>query len=124
MKKQMVVFLSAMAIFSVSAVSFGQMPSSAPAKAETAVVHSTRAVTVEEACANAEWERTKLSRMTHWVMPTKDRFGDPMYINYGPLPYAHSPIYEGPRYVASFERDFYYEPDAETRGLFRGRYSH
>jgi len=59
------------------------------------------------------------------VAPVQDKYGDPMYIYYGPLvPEPGTPEYDGPRYGASFSRG-YLQPvyDAEYRGYARGAFS-
>lgn len=59
------------------------------------------------------------------VQPVQDRFGDPMYTHYGPLPVSPgTPMYDGPRYAASFDRGYMVPmPDGNYRGYLRGRYS-
>lgn len=59
------------------------------------------------------------------VQPVQDRFGDPMYTHYGPLPVRPgTPMYDGPRYAASFDRGYMIPmPDGNYRGYLRGRYS-
>lgn len=59
------------------------------------------------------------------VRPVQDKFGDPMYTFYGPLPVEKgTPMYDGPRYAASFDRGYAQPvPDGEYRGYLRGRYS-
>lgn len=59
------------------------------------------------------------------VRPVQDRFGDPMYTWYGPLPVEKgTPMYDGPRYAASFDRGYLEPvPDGQYRGYARGRYS-
>jgi len=59
------------------------------------------------------------------VRPIQDKFGDPMYTWYGPLPVEKgTPMYDGPRYAASFDRAYAQPmPDQEYRGYARGRYS-
>ncbi len=59
------------------------------------------------------------------VRPVQDKFGDPMYTWYGPLPVEKgTPMYDGPRYAASFDRGYMEPmPDGEYRGYARGRYS-
>ena len=59
------------------------------------------------------------------VKPVQDKFGDPMYTWYGPLPVEKgTPMYDGPRYAASFDRGYLQPvPDGDYRGFARGRYS-
>lgn len=59
------------------------------------------------------------------VRPVKDKYGDPMYTWYGPLAVeAGTPMYDGPRYAASFDRGYMEPmPDGQYRGYARGRYS-
>ncbi len=59
------------------------------------------------------------------VRPVKDKYGDPMYTWYGPLPVEKgTPMYDGPRYAASFDRGYLEPvPDGQYRGYARGRYS-
>jgi hypothetical protein len=57
--------------------------------------------------------------------PVQDKYGDPMYTSWGPLPYHDTPLYDGPRYHASFERQtgpMIY--DGQDRSYYRGAYSH
>jgi len=59
------------------------------------------------------------------VQPAQDKYGDPMYTWYGPLvPEPGTPMYDGPRYGASFSRGYSVPmPDGNYRGYARGRYS-
>src|SRR5690606_29017502 len=59
------------------------------------------------------------------VRPVQDKYGDPMYTWYGPLPVEKgTPMYDGPRYAASFDRGYMEPvPDGQYRGYARGRYS-
>src|SRR4051812_44946776 len=50
---------------------------------------------VEDVCAAVERQRTKYSRLTMPIPLGKDPYGDPMYVAYGPRPYAGSPMYNG-----------------------------
>jgi hypothetical protein len=60
---------------------------------------------------------TRLSRDAVIAGPMKDEFGDPMYTEYGPRAYAHSPFYGGPAYTASFARPLgVVLPDSQHRG--------
>lgn len=60
---------------------------------------------------------TQLSREAVIAGPMKDEFGDPMYTEFGPRAYAHSPFYCGPAYTASFERPRGVAlPDGQDRG--------
>jgi hypothetical protein len=74
------------------------------------------------AAESALIERKKLVSV---VKPVQDKFGDPMYTFYGPLPVEKgTPSYDGPRYAASFDRGYMQPmPDGEYRGYMRGRYS-
>lgn len=59
------------------------------------------------------------------VGPTQDKYGDPMYTWYGPLPVSPgTPNYQGPRYGESFSRA-YVQPvsDKTYRGYARGAFS-
>ncbi len=79
-----------------------------------------------DASAAVNYERNKLNRLTFASPPAKDKYGDPMYTAYGPLPYTSSPdfIYHGPRYVASFDRfQMLPVPDSEYRGYYRQAFS-
>lgn len=50
------------------------------------------------------------ARRTAILVPTKDVYGDPMYVRYGARAYAGTPWYNGPAYTASFgsEREIPY----------------
>lgn len=79
-----------------------------------------------DAAAAVEYERHKLNRLTFAAPAAKDKYGDPMYTFYGPLPYTSSPefVYHGPRYVASFDRfQMLPLPDGEYRGYYRQAFS-
>jgi len=58
------------------------------------------------------------------VQPVQDKYGDPMYTWYGPLPVEKgTPMYDGPRYAASFDRGYAVPmPDGNYRGYARGRF--
>ena len=58
------------------------------------------------------------------VQPVQDKYGDPMYTWYGPLPVEPgTPMYDGPRYAASFDRGYAVPmPDGNYRGYARGRF--
>lgn len=75
-----------------------------------------------QAAESALMERRKKVTV---VRPVQDRFGDPMYTAYGPLPVEPgTPMYDGPRYAASFDRGYMEPgPSGEFRGYSRGRYS-
>lgn len=47
-------------------------------------------------------QREALRRKVSVVPWEKDRYGDPMYVRYGPRAYEGTPQYVGPRYVSSF----------------------
>ncbi len=80
----------------------------------------------KETLAMAEWKATELSRQTAAVRPVQDKYGDPMYTFHGPLvPEPGTPMYEGPRYGASFDWGFADpRPDNDYKGYVRGRFSH
>lgn len=111
----------------------GELPASSTTQKTTEtpeIVQHVRSVTqalkltTEEACRAVEHEATKYERATDVAMPTRDRYGDPMYARYGARAYAGSPMYAGPAYTASFER--YHNvmlPDSEYRGYYRERFS-
>lgn len=81
----------------------------------------------EEAKAVAAVDAAMLERRkkVDVVRPVQDKFGDPMYTWYGPLPVEPgTPNYDGPRYGASFSRAYAQPvPSGEYRGYLRGRYS-
>jgi len=79
-----------------------------------------------DAAAAVQAERSKSSTLVFAAPAFKDKFGDPMYTEYGPLPYTSSPdfVYHGPRYVASFDRFMMLPvPDGEYRGYYRQAFS-
>ncbi len=80
----------------------------------------------EAAAEAAAFEQAdKNSKLVTVPAPTQDRFGDPMYAFWGPLPVrVGTPQYDGPRYAASFERvTMQTMPDGEYRGYARGAFS-
>lgn len=83
--------------------------------------------------AQLEWQAAiaarerleKRAKKVTVVRPVQDKFGDPMYTWYGPLPVEKgTPFYDGPRYAASFDRGYEQPvPDSNYRGYARGRFS-
>jgi hypothetical protein len=61
-----------------------------------------RAAYSEAARMEAE-RRAQATQNVRVIGREKDRFGDPMYVRYGPRAYAGTPDYIGPRYASSFE---------------------
>src|SRR5690606_35484377 len=55
------------------------------------------------------------------VRAVQDKYGDPTYTWYGPLPVEKgTPMYDGPRYAASFDRGYLEPvPDGQYRGYAR-----
>lgn len=87
----------------------------------TAGLHSLEAQAAHAAHAAMLERKSKVTV----ARPVQDKFGDPMYTFYGPLPVEKgTPMYDGPRYAASFDRGYMQPmPDGEHRGYLRGRYS-
>jgi hypothetical protein len=79
----------------------------------------------EEAAASAaQAVMTKRANLVFAPGPYQDKYGDPMYTAYGPLVGTDSPLYDGPRYVASFDRYAMLPmPDGEYRGYYRQAFS-
>lgn len=134
--KQGFIAIGMLMLFSPVAFASGELPAGGAKRQHTnavqlpeEVIHSreiTRALKsiTDKACAAAEHERTKYDRLTVAVTPVKDRFGDPMYTNYGPRAYAGTPAYTGPGYTASFERgESLLLPDSAFRGYYRQAFS-
>jgi len=57
-----------------------------------------------KAAAVEEQRRTEGLKNVHIHPVAKDQYGDPIYVDYGPRAYAHTPCYHGPRLVGAFER--------------------
>lgn len=136
MYKQLVTF-SVVTLFAIAQASAGGEPAivdKTPQRSR-ASVSNTRAhiaalqagLYAEEAKAVAAVDAAMLARRqkVQAVRPVQDKFGDPMYTWYGPLPAEPgTPNYDGPRYGASFSRAYAQPvPSAEYRGYLRGRYS-
>jgi hypothetical protein len=86
----------------------------------------TRALNISEsnAAAAAAKVMEKRAMLVFAPGPSQDKYGDPMYTAYGPLVGTDSPMYDGPRYVASFDRYAMISiPDAEYRGYYRQAFS-
>jgi hypothetical protein len=83
------------------------------------------AVSEADAMAGVMRETRKLASLTTVAPPAKDKYGDPMYGAYGPLPFSPgSPMYDGPRYAASFDRYMMLPmPDGTHRGYYRQAFS-
>lgn len=86
----------------------------------------TRALHISEsnAAAAAKAAMEKRANLVFAPPPTQDKYGDPMYTAYGPLVGTESPMYDGPRYIASFDRYAMLPiPDPEYRGYYRQAFS-
>lgn len=87
----------------------------------------TKALTNAEtaAASAAAAVMTKRANLVFAPGPSQDKYGDPMYTAYGPLVGTESPMYSGPRYIASFDRYAMLPiPDGEYRGYYRQAFSH
>lgn len=86
-----------------------------------------KALYQSQAAAMAE-VRKEWARVNNRIFapgPYQDKYGDPMYTAYGPIVGADSPMYNGPRYVASFDRYAMLPvPDGNSRVYYRQAYSH
>lgn len=77
-----------------------------------------------KAAAAAAEAMQKRANLVFAPPPTQDKYGDPMYTAYGPLVGTESPMYDGPRYVASFDRYAMLPiPDPKYRGYYRQAFS-
>lgn len=101
--------------------------------AHSAAATRARIAGLQVGLAKLEWQAAiaaqerleKRAKKVTVVRPVQDKFGDPMYTWYGPLPVKKgTPFYDGPRYAASFDRGYEQPvPDSNYRGYARGSFS-